>query len=663
MQNNNSKRVVSTCIPCYTRKQKCNRRYPCNHCARRRRPEECAYYPSPALQAPSLPLQTEERRQDDLPVDNDASLQSIGGNEAVGCSSDPQTRRNSTLSQRSDSLADLFGYFEDSESNTMALVRRLGLGLDGTQDGKDQALLPAEASNEVQTQLRRMPDRQIFDFLVQYFVSDIQWMEQLVHLPWFLAQYQHWWTLGRLSSVEDAEFAVLLLRVCSYASQFLPSPSYTIDRIRGMFLADIRDLSDDIAEKLAAICARLDTRGSLLRVQHLCFSGLRSQCDGRTNAFWEALSSAIRVAQRVGIHRNLTASMLGMHELEKEMRRRVFCNLYIWDSLLSRQLDRIPFLPAGLSTEHLPRMHLAPHFDEADAPESFSERLLQARLADFWRSFHPRQGADYDATVAEERYEKFCTDFLTTLPPIFALNPNEEWDERMQMLPLQRQILHITIFDTLCYNFRPVLLREPSQVQSLPVYKQVLLSSQRKALAVAALKVLDGVANLHAMLGGSHTRFAGIIFPTFEAAVLLVGLCMEVDFSGDGDDGPPGLLDIDPLGSGKAGLTRERCYQAAHDALARLRTLAEVSNMAEAGARTLDRLLTKAPNPAGPPAEPVSTGDLQMMKPSAEEVPRPSLEASDLSALSDFFLTPSEDRSPSWEMLIAGFDSGLNNQP
>ena len=307
-------------------------------------------------------------------------------------------------------------------------------------------------------------------------------------------------------------------------------------------------------------------------------------------------------------------------------------------------------------------MHLAPNVDDADAPEGFSERLIQARLADFWRSFNPRQGAEYDVTVAEERYEKFCIDFLTTLPPIFALEPSEEWDERLQMLPLQRQILHITIFDSLCYNFRPVLLREPSHVQSLPAYKQVLLSSQRKALAVAALKVLDGVSSLHTMLGGSHTRFAGIIFPTFEAAVLLVGLCMDVDFPGKGEDGPPSTLDIDPLGSGKAHVTRDRCRQAVHDALARLRTLAEVSNMAEVGARTLARLLGIAPNPHSASAERVPAGSIQMLKSSSDAAQWPSFEVSNLSALGDFSFTPSEEIHTSWEMLVAGFDSSLNNQ-
>lgn len=266
-------------------------------------------------------------------------------------------------------------------------------------------------------------------------------------------------------------------------------------------------------------------------------------------------------------------------------------------------------------------MHLGPHVDDADAPESYSERLMQARLANFWRSFPPRQGAEYEATVAEEWYEKFCSEFLAHLPPVFALESSKEWDERLERLPLQRQILHVAIFDSLCHNFRPVLLREPSQVQSLPAYKQVLVASQKRALAAATLKTLDGVSKLHAMLGGSHTRFTAIILPSFEAAVVLVSLIMDVHFPGTnlGEDGLPRALDVDPLGWEKAQLTRDRCHRAVQEALARLQMLAEVSDMAKAGANTLARLMAKIPS-----------SDLTQWH---------SLESceSDLSALDDFF--------------------------
>ena len=197
-----------------------------------------------------------------------------------------------------------------------------------------------------------MPSRPILDFLIQYFFAEVNWlvprhlkfyvdstvqvltvtlhrMDQLLYPPWFLGQYQKWWNMEKPLSVTDIEFSVLFLRICSYASQFLPSPAYTIDSIRGMALADIRKSCDGVADALAPICTRLDARGSLLRVQHLAFVGLRTLCQGRTNAFWEELNSAIRVAQRISI--DAISWTNGIDELEKEMRRRTFCNLYVWD--------------------------------------------------------------------------------------------------------------------------------------------------------------------------------------------------------------------------------------------------------------------------------------------------------------------------------------------
>ena len=155
-------------------------------------------------------------------------------------------------------------------------------------------------------------------------------MDQLIYPPWFLGHYQRWWNVDRSLSVTAFEFAVLFLRICSYALQFLPSPVYAIDSIRGVTLDEIRKSCDGVSDALAPICARLDRRGSLFRVQHLAFAGLRSLCQGRADMYWEALSNAIRVAQRIGLHVDITSSR-SMDELEKEMRRRTFCILYIWD--------------------------------------------------------------------------------------------------------------------------------------------------------------------------------------------------------------------------------------------------------------------------------------------------------------------------------------------
>ena len=95
------------------------------------------------------------------------------------------------------------------------------------------------------------------------------------------------------------------------------------------------------------------------------------------------------------------------------------------------------------------------------------------------------------------------------------------------------------------------------------------------------------------MMGSSHTRFAGIIFPTFESAVS-VYLRLDQKFPGERRDSHPAVINADSLATGMVNLARNQCMQAADGALGRLRKLAEVSDMAEVGARILARVIGKA---------------------------------------------------------------------
>lgn len=202
-----------------------------------------------------------------------------------------------------------------------------------------------------------MLPRPIIDVLVRYFVADVNWwvssrpfilvifraishsshisdcnrIDELLHPPWFLAQYQRWWNSDSISSVAGVEFAILFLRVCCYASLFLPSPSYTNDSVKGVSLVNIRKSCEEIIKALSPICRQLDPQGSLVRVQHIAFAGLASISIGPMDAFWEHVSCASRVAQQIGLHLDSRLWPESMDEIEKEMRRRMFCNLYVWD--------------------------------------------------------------------------------------------------------------------------------------------------------------------------------------------------------------------------------------------------------------------------------------------------------------------------------------------
>lgn len=511
-------------------------------------------------------------------------------------------------------------------------------------------------------------------------------IDSLVNAPWFLATYRQGWSLERVSYTADVDFAVLVLRMCSYASTFLPSPSYTLDRIRGVSLTDIRGSCDAVADDLAAIAHLLDHRGSLVRVQHVSLLGLRLQCEGNMRMAREMLSRAVRLAQGLGIDRNTLSASSSPQvpgfptELEREMQRSTFLSLYVWDSILSRQLDRVPLLPNGPTADSLPRMHHLATANPAEGgqirpggragePEPFTERILQARLADFWRSCNAsttrrQDDTEYDVMAAQDRYERFCTEFLTGLPPAFALleEPDRTWDRRLPKLALQRQQLHIIVFVSVCSNFRPLLMMQNAQLQRLPAYKRVLLVWQRRALAAAALCVLDRVRALHAILGRSHSRFVGLVFPTFEAAVLLGCLLLSADTHYGADEllvktEPPGALG-GPLQAAMASLSRETCLGAAQDALGLLRMLSEVSSMAATGASALARLLDKVV--AGPETQGMIKTSASA-PPGAPEMPAewPSLEMLDPGLLAELDASALASQEFHWGTLMPDMGGGV----
>lgn len=281
-------------------------------------------------------------------------------------------------------------------------------------------------------------------------------------------------------------------------------------------------------------------------------------------------------------------------------------------SQLSRQLDRLPFLPDGLPPEMLPRLRLdCDTLGELDAelstslgspvPDAFTERLLQAQLGRFWRRLQPPRRASlaaWDPTDAERRYETFWAEYVPALPPAFALeDPDTRWDEARPRLALQRQLLHMAVLDSICWNFRPLMLLGPGQLAALPPYKRTLHQSQRRTLAAAALRQLEAVSRLHALLGGSHIRLSAIVFYTFEAAVLLLCLVSDPQYPFPQQGGEGG----EDVGGGHqqgglrySHLTRAKTVHAAERALSRLKMLSEVSDMASCGARILGQLFVKA---------------------------------------------------------------------
>jgi hypothetical protein len=152
----------------------------------------------------------------------------------------------------------------------------------------------------------------------------------------------------------------------------------------------------------------------------------------------------------------------------------------------------------------------------------------------------------------------------------------------------QRYLLHIYIYDSICWNFRPSLLLPLEEIAFLPYSKQLLLQTQKQVVAHAAVCELDVVSSLHASYPGGCSHFGPIVFNTFEAAVLILTICFQEDAHMD-----RGKILCHDTNAGYEKVTRQEMLKAVKMALARLQALANVNDQAAAGSKTLEQLYAK----------------------------------------------------------------------
>lgn len=184
---------------------------------------------------------------------------------------------------------------------------------------------------EVAALLKKIPERSVTDILIQHFFGEVNWIYELVYSTTFLDRYNEWWS-HPCQSVDDLEFAVLLLRLCSYSAQFLPSQNYTADTILGEPLRTIREQCDATATAISHSLTMKGNPPSIPRVHQLFFHACYLKNEGQMKQSWDVLSEAIREAHELGLHLDLPkGSGTLTSEYDLEMGKRTYWNLFLWD--------------------------------------------------------------------------------------------------------------------------------------------------------------------------------------------------------------------------------------------------------------------------------------------------------------------------------------------
>ncbi|KAK9239316.1 fungal-specific transcription factor domain-containing protein [Lipomyces kononenkoae] len=165
-----------------------------------------------------------------------------------------------------------------------------------------------------------------------YYDSIHSWMP-VVHWPTFLAQFQHLYAGGGdLSRVSPA-----------WASTFFAILACGV-RARPLHGGQAREATATAREYIIASREFTDLFNDAFAVDH-CTSALlvavflvELNC---TSAAWTWLAAAVRKAQDLGLHRELTpGTRAGTSVIEIELRRRIWWALYVWDRILAAELGR-----------------------------------------------------------------------------------------------------------------------------------------------------------------------------------------------------------------------------------------------------------------------------------------------------------------------------------
>lgn len=232
------------------------------------------------------------------------------------------------------------------------------IGENENMDISSNFVRPILITPDVVDLLKKVPERSITDILIQHFLKEANWIYEMIYPTTFLERYNRWWSQP-CRTLEDLEFAALLLRLCSYSAQFLPSKTYTAATIFGLSLSAIREQCD-IAATMLIRSPSFKGPSSILRIHQYFFAACYLKNEGKMKESWDLLSEAIREAHDLGLHVEQPKSSEHLvSEYDIEMGKRTYWNLWLWDKFV-----------APLSTFNIP-FHLAHSFSSTEPFEYY----------------------------------------------------------------------------------------------------------------------------------------------------------------------------------------------------------------------------------------------------------------------------------------------------
>ncbi|KAK4240862.1 hypothetical protein C8A03DRAFT_31028 [Achaetomium macrosporum] len=473
----------SSCAECHRRKQKCNRNFPCENCRKRGVAHLCV--PKPGASSQSR-LESEDNG---TPPDGDSE---DDGNSDVDISG---------------ALSGL-GYM----SHHYHLVLGQGPGPKTGRDLREET--EVEQSEELKAVLPLMPEKRHTDVLVDNFLDGANHHYYALYPPEFRTQYDGWWATPR--DKVTPELTSLILRVCGCSLHFIIG-----DSVREMLEAELKtdvltfaDRMHTAAEKLGASIR--PGKGGLIHIQQLFLTAFWYKSAEKWTDAWHALGKAVLAAKEINVD-NIDAQSEGMSKFDREMRRRMWTILYMWDFALSTLLSRPLLINHAECTVMMPTLTLENSPERPGQPSPFCHIKLHCQLC---IGMAPQLGvpsdSDADKADAARRLKLVVDTWFANLPAEYALeNPDVRWDDELGCVVFQRRYLHLIGYMSLFGPLRPFITRNSGEHMSN------LELSLRAAGVEAALGLMHRSWIFFENLKTMGAKFHYVIFCIFDTATVL----------------------------------------------------------------------------------------------------------------------------------------------
>ncbi|KAH8173422.1 fungal specific transcription factor domain-containing protein [Sarocladium implicatum] len=463
------------CTECQRRKQKCSREWPCNHCLKRKVPDQCSFSTFGGSTESESPTATEglPRRVDPTP----------------------------RLSPRNDDTdhTDIgpLGYI------TNELLNNLGLD---SRTGSDEYLADADDCPQLNDAFNIFPVRQQLDALVDKFFTTVNLHYFIINEPIFRKDYREWWLARPQRKNIRLQWTCLLLMVCACTIQQVEEG----ERLR--IEESLGDTSDKLADRFHNAAREL---GGVIPVgkYHLhnvlwrLHSSYWFKAEAKFLEAWHVLGEAIREGQELGLHQE--SSLAGLTSIEQEIRRRVWCVLDTWDWQMSSGLGRPSLIDRTEVNVALPNLA------HEEQPSPLLHMKLQSKLI---REIARRFGVPKNVTDPEDviEYRQMIEAWMKDFPDYFQLNPTGKgWGKTPEWLVYHRYYLWTMAYLMILNPMRPYMAKPYSKTDpaaELEIFAAGIRYARELTMA------LDGWVNITLHRDG---WFHFQIFSVFDVASML----------------------------------------------------------------------------------------------------------------------------------------------